>query len=84
MSQDVYEVINTVELAKRWNLPESWIRDQVRTRAADPIPCLRFGRYVKFEWPHPELLAWLARKRRGYSNCEIHPPRTAFSERKVT
>jgi hypothetical protein len=58
------EVIDSAALAERLNLPESWIRDQVRTRANDPIPHLRFGRYVRFQWSHPDLLEWLERKRK--------------------
>ena len=38
-----FEVIESAELAKRWRVPETWIRDQVRTRATDPLPHLRFG-----------------------------------------
>ena len=48
-----YEVIDANELAKRWSLPESWIREQTRTRSPDPLPCVRFGRYVRFEWGYP-------------------------------
>ena len=33
-----YEIIDSVELAKRWVLPTSWIREQARSRATDPIP----------------------------------------------
>lgn len=58
-----FEIIGADELAKRLNLPTSWVRDQVRTRATDPIPHLRFGRYVRFEWEHPDLREWLARRR---------------------
>jgi hypothetical protein len=53
------EIIDTDELAKRWRLPPSWIRDQVRSRSTDPIPCYRFGRYVRFGWGSPELDQWL-------------------------
>jgi hypothetical protein len=58
------EIIDAPELAKRLNLPASWVRDQVRSRATDPIPCLRFGRYVRFDWNDPGLLEWLDRRRR--------------------
>jgi hypothetical protein len=57
------EIIDSTELARRLNLPASWIRDQVRSRTADPIPCLRFGRYVRFQWGHPDLTKWLERRR---------------------
>jgi hypothetical protein len=59
----IYEVIDSPELAARWSLPESWIREQTRCRAVDPIPCVRVGRYVRFEWGSPQLLAWWARRR---------------------
>ena len=57
------EVIDAAELAKRWSLPESWIREQTRTRSCDPLPCVRFGRYVRFEWGSPKLAAWYDRRR---------------------
>jgi len=62
-SQQIYEVIDSAELAKRWSLPESWVREQTRYRATDPIPCVRAGRYVRFEWGSPKLLAWWAKRR---------------------
>lgn len=57
------EVIDADELASRWNLPASWIREQTRSRAGDPLPCIRFGRYVRFEWGSPHLSAWFERRR---------------------
>ncbi len=57
------EVIDSTELANRWCLPESWIREQTRSRAVDPIPHVRLGRYVRFEWNSPVLLQWWNRHR---------------------
>src|SRR6202795_446548 len=48
-----YEVIASVELARRWVLPLSWVRGHVRSRVTDPIPHIRFGRYVRFRWGSP-------------------------------
>jgi hypothetical protein len=59
-----FEVIDSAELAKRWSVPESWVREQVRSRAADPLPCVQLGRYVRFEWNSPDLLRWWERRRR--------------------
>jgi hypothetical protein len=53
-----FEVIDAIELAKRWAVPASWIREQVRSRATNPIPHVRLGRYVRFEWWSPELGRW--------------------------
>jgi hypothetical protein len=59
------EFIDSAELAKRLNLPDSWIRAQTRERATDPLPCLRFGRYVRFQWESPALKGWLERRLSG-------------------
>ena len=57
-----YEFIDSVELATRWSLPVSWVRDQVRARSADPIPHIRFGKYVRFRWRSPDLEVWAERR----------------------
>ena len=36
-----YEVVDAIELAQRWRVPVSWIREQTRDRACDPLPCVR-------------------------------------------
>jgi hypothetical protein len=57
-------LIDADELARRWNVPSSWIRSRVRERVAlaDRIPHIPLGRYIRFK-PGPELDAWLeARK----------------------
>ena len=57
-----FEFIDCPELAKRWMLPESWIREQVRFRTSDPIPHVRFGKYVRFRWGSAELDGWAERR----------------------
>jgi len=57
-----FEFIDCPELAKRWKLPESWIREQVRSRASDPIPHIRFGKYVRFRWGSVELDQWAEKR----------------------
>lgn len=58
------ELIDAEELATRWRVPESWIRNRTRARTpnGERIPCLRLGRYVRFEWGSQRLAEWLARK----------------------
>jgi hypothetical protein len=58
------ELIDSTELAARWRLPESWIRNHTRARTPkeERIPCFRLGRYVRFDWGSPRLADWLARK----------------------
>ena len=59
------EMIDSAELAARWRVPESWIRNRTRARTPkeERIPCVRLGRYVRFEWGSPQLSEWLAKKR---------------------
>jgi len=59
------ELIDSAELATRWRVPESWIRNRSRARTPreERIPCLRLGRYVRFEWGSVPLSEWLAKKR---------------------
>lgn len=66
-----YEFIDSKELAARWNLPESWVREQVRTRSTDPTPHIRFGKYVRFRWGSPELEDWAERRIVSSSNREV-------------
>lgn len=63
MNETEVEVIDSTELAKRLNVPETWVRSRSNTkRTSDPIPHLRFGRYVRFPWGSPELREWLKRQ----------------------
>jgi len=63
MNQVHVEVINSSELAKRLNVPETWVRSRTNAkRTCDPIPHLRFGRYVRFPWGSAELRDWLERQ----------------------
>ncbi len=57
------EPIDAKELARRWNIPETWVRDNVRERTADPIPRVKIGHYVRFEWNSPQLHTWFDRRR---------------------
>ena len=59
------ELIDSAELAARWRVPESWIRTHTRNRTPkdDRIPCIRLGRYVRFEWGSPQLKQWLEKQR---------------------
>ena len=63
-----YEIIDSVDLARRWVLPVSRIREHVRSRVTDPIPHIRFGRYVRFRWGSPELEDWTERRIVSSSN----------------
>jgi hypothetical protein len=59
------ELLDSVEFASRLRVPESWVRNRTRARTPkeERIPCIRLGRYVRFEWGSVPLLEWLAKKR---------------------
>jgi len=59
------ELLDSDELANRLSVPASWIRSHTRRRTDDEIPCVRFGRYVRFRWGSPELERWIAEHSRG-------------------
>lgn len=63
LNNPTIEIIDSKELARRFQLPESWVRERVRARSDDPLPHVKVGRYVRFEWGSPELLQWWARHR---------------------
>jgi hypothetical protein len=60
-----FEVLTAEELASRWRVRPSWVREQTRSRCMDPIPHVRLGRYVRFSWNSPELNAWWKRRQVG-------------------
>ena len=47
-------LLTAVEVADRLGVPTSWVRESARSGA---IPCVRLGRYVRFELDQVE--AWL-------------------------
>ncbi len=61
------EIIDATELARRWKVPESWVRSYSRERCSKDrrIPHVSFGRYIRYEWASPALEAWLSKHRQG-------------------
>ena len=66
-----FEIIDSKELARRWNVPETWIRERVRSRTDDPLPIFRLGKYVRFRWGSPELESWMEKRIVGANNRRI-------------
>ena len=63
IQQAIPHLVALEELAERWALPLSWLREACRSRCADPLPCVRLGRYVRVDLADPDLLEWLNRRR---------------------
>jgi hypothetical protein len=58
-------LLTPAQLAERLAVPASWVKEKTRTRAlerdSDPLPCVRLGRYVRFDWN--DVLAWIERQK---------------------
>ncbi len=52
------DILTPEELAARLKVPLSWVREKTRGRQKNPLPVLRIGRYIRFNWP--AVAAWLA------------------------
>jgi excisionase family DNA binding protein len=62
-------LLDAAELAQRWNVPTSWIREQTR---AGHIPHIKLGRYVRFRAETVD--AWLAAQEAGGAAWRKHRP----------
>jgi excisionase family DNA binding protein len=65
-------LLDAAELAQRWNVPTSWIREATR---AGKIPCVRLGRYVRYRGETVD--AWLKEQEQGGAPWGRHRPRSA-------
>jgi hypothetical protein len=64
-------LVTLEQLAERWQLPLSWLRENCRSRCEDPLPIYRCGRYVRVDISDPALFEWLNR-RRAKSSTHSH------------
>src|ERR1700732_3345123 len=47
----------------RLKVSERWVYEKSRRRCLNPLPCIRIGRYLRFDWT--TVSAWLRRQERG-------------------
>ena len=45
------DVLTPEELAQRLKVPQSWVYEKTRGRSRDPLPVIRLGKYMRFNWP---------------------------------
>ena len=68
---DPAQILTPEQLAERLQVQVSFIYENTRKRAgrrnADPLPCIRMGKYLRFYWP--EIEKWLERKQGGQGNA---------------
>jgi len=52
------DILTPEEVAARLKVPESWVYEKTRARCRNPMPCLRLGRYIRFDWN--AVINWLS------------------------
>ena len=59
---DPSDLLTPAELAARLKVPKSWVLEKTRERAkvrnANPLPCIRLGKYLRFSWV--AVCEWIA------------------------
>ncbi len=54
---DPSDIITLAELAERLKVSQRWVYEKSRRRCQNPLPCIRIGRYLRFNWL--DVSAWL-------------------------
>jgi predicted DNA-binding transcriptional regulator AlpA len=54
---DPSQILTLPELAARLKVSQRWVYEKSRRRCLNPLPCIRIGRYLRFDWL--EVSAWL-------------------------
>lgn len=54
---DPANILTLPELAARLKVSERWCYEKTRSRSLTPLPCIRVGRYLRFDWL--DVSAWL-------------------------
>jgi excisionase family DNA binding protein len=61
------DILTPEQLAQRLQVKPSWVYEQTRDRAGirsnDPLPFIKMGRYLRFDWD--DVLAWLTRHKKA-------------------
>ena len=70
------DILTPEEVAARLKVPPSWVYEKTRTRCRNPIPCLRLGRYVRFDWN--AVIIWLT----AGADLETHAARPSLQKKR--
>jgi hypothetical protein len=56
-------ILTLGELAGRLKVKPRWVYEKSRRRCQNPLPCIRIGRYLRFDWTR--VSAWLREQERA-------------------
>ena len=59
---DSSQILTLSELAERLKVSERWVYEKSRRRCQNPLPTIRIGRYLRFDWV--SVSAWLREQER--------------------
>jgi excisionase family DNA binding protein len=59
---DPDQILTLSELAERLKVSERWVYEKTRRRSQNPLPTIRIGRYLRFDWI--SVSAWLRQQER--------------------
>jgi predicted DNA-binding transcriptional regulator AlpA len=69
------QILTPAQVAERLQVKPSWVYEQTRERAevrnADPLPHIKMGRYLRFDWQ--DILDWLERQKCGSRPLSLRP-----------
>lgn len=60
---DPSQILTLAELAERLKVSERWVYEKSRRRCQNPLPTIRIGRYLRFDWI--SVSAWLRQQERA-------------------
>lgn len=60
---DPNQILTLPELALRLKVSERWVYEKSRKRCQNPLPTIRIGRYLRFDWT--SVSVWLRQQERA-------------------
>jgi predicted DNA-binding transcriptional regulator AlpA len=61
---DPAHILTLPEVAERLKVSERWVYEKSRRRCLNPLPCIRIGRYLRFDWA--SVSSWLRQQERWH------------------
>ena len=58
---DHTQILTLAQLAERLQVSERWIYEKSRRRNLDPLPVIRLGRYLRFDWG--DISSWIEQRK---------------------
>ena len=58
---DPIQILTMAEVAIRLKVSKRWVYEKTRDRCRNPLPAIRIGRYLRFDWG--DVSAWLCQQK---------------------